>query len=92
MKGMTIEYIMPRLYKEVKWYALIEKVTGADTIENRLSLYDWVNLPSKQDENYTYYQTIREYIMSYFRGIKKIFLDEDRDGYHWRVQVIIPPK
>lgn len=72
--------IVPRFYKEVKWYSLFEKVTGENTDVTRLSLHDWISLPHKTTQN-RYYLNIRRWVFSYFANILNILQNPDRDDY-----------
>lgn len=78
--------IVPKFYKEAKWFSLMQKVSGEDSDESRLKLHDWISLPLSNTQN-KYYLKIRKWVHDYFKNIMNILRNEDRDDYHWRVEV-----
>lgn len=77
---------IPRFYKEVNWFGLVNAIAGEDTAQNRVKLYNWLTLTTTEDNEL--YRDIHTWTNSYFQRIQNILSDSLRDDYLLRIKMM----
>ncbi|KAI7895551.1 uncharacterized protein EV154DRAFT_599149 [Mucor mucedo] len=84
--GADDNRIFSRFYQEVNWFSLVEKLTGENSRENRVKLYDWVHVKGNNDE--VIYDKIFDWTRLYFAKIQTILADPTQDYDFYRLKVM----
>lgn len=75
--------LFSRFYKETNWYSFVPEFVEEDSIQNRIRLYQWVNLPTLHSS----LKYLVEPVDMYFKNIQDL-LNTKNYFYFWRRKVM----
>lgn len=82
--------VVSTFYNYINWFQLVIDVTGEDTNENRIILYNWVNarIPEYSTEVALMDNDLKQLVRKHFNNMQQLMSSSKSSFYHFRILVM----